>query len=258
MDTVKVVILGIVQGVTEFLPVSSSGHLVVMGQFMNTEGDSLLLNVCLHFGTLVSIIVVYWHEIWRILRDDRKVIVYLVAATVPVAVLGVCFGDWFEKQFENMNFVGYFFILTGLVLIAGRYADKRIAAKKPLDWGRCAAVGLAQAVALLPGVSRSGSTISTGLIFRMDRNKAATFAFLMAIPAISGALGVKLLKLATSDAASDFNVGTLLAGMAAAAIVGYFALKLLLKIVHRGNFSWFSIYCFSLGVCVIVYSWLKR
>ena len=256
METLKVILLGIVQGITEFLPVSSSGHLVISGDFLKPEGSPILLNIFLHFGTLVAITIVYWNDLWRIIRKERIMIIYIVIATIPVVIVALLAGDKLEAFFENIDYVGYFLIVTGLFLLAGRFADRKLRAKKPVGPVNSIAVGLAQALALLPGISRSGSTISTGMIFGMDRDKAARFAFLIAIPAILGAVAKKTLDLVVSGQTEQFNL-VMVMGMATSAIVGYFALKLLLRIVHRGNLSWFSYYCFFIGICTIIYSVLK-
>jgi undecaprenyl-diphosphatase len=252
MEALKVIFLGVIQGITEFLPVSSSGHLVIAGHLLDIKGDSILMNIFLHLGTLTAIVVVYRHDLCRIWRDERRMIFYIVIATVPVVAAALFAGEKVEACFENVDSVGYFMVLTGLFLIAGRYADKKLARKKSLSWGRSIAVGIAQALSLLPGVSRSGSTISTGMIFGMDRDKAARFAFLIAVPAIFGAVAKKTLDLLISGHTEDFNM-TLPVGMVTSAIVGYFALRLLLRMVHRGNLAWFSLYCFLVGICTIIY-----
>ena len=256
METLKVIFLGIVQGLTEFLPVSSSGHLVIAGHLLDIKGDSILINIFLHLGTLAAIVVVYRHDLRRICRDERRTILYIVIATVPVVAAALFAGEKFEAHFENIDSVGYFMVITGLFLIAGRYADGKLVRKRPLRWGSSIAVGVAQALALFPGVSRSGSTISTGMIFGMDRDKAARFAFLIAIPAILGAVAKKTFDLITSGQTQEFNFA-LPVGMATSAVVGYFALRLLLRMVHRGNLAWFSLYCFLVGVCTIIYSVLS-
>jgi len=256
METLKVVLLGIVQGITEFLPVSSSGHLVIAGDFLKPEGRPILLNIFLHFGTLIAIMIVYWNDLWRILREERMMIIYIVIATIPAVVVALLAGDKLETFFENIDYIGYFLIVTGLFLLAGRFADKKLSVKKQVGWINSIAVGIAQALALFPGISRSGSTISMGMIFGMDRDKAARFAFLIAIPVILGAVAKKTLDLVVSGHREQFNL-ILVMGMVTSAVVGYFALKLLLRMVHRGNLSWFSYYCFFIGICTIIYSVLR-
>jgi undecaprenyl-diphosphatase len=252
MDILKTIILAIVQGITEFLPVSSSGHLVLFGRYIEAKGDPLLMSVFLHFGTLIAVVAVYWNDIWRVLLKDRMVIVYLIIATIPAIIAGLLFEDWFEEKFAQPNLIGYFFIITALVLFIGHIADKRISQKKPIGWSRSLIIGLAQALAILPGVSRSGSTISAGLICGLDRDKSARFAFFMAIPAIGGGLLLEL-----KDSVAHGTVGEISAvyfiGMAIAGIIGYVALRLFLAVLHRGNFIWFSLYCFLLGIYAIIF-----
>jgi len=252
MDVLKTIILAIVQGITEFLPISSSGHLVLFGKYLEPGGNPVLLSAFLHFGTLIAVIAVYWNDIWRILFKDRIIIGYLIVATIPAVIAGLLLKDWFEEMFTKPHLIGYFLIFTSLILLVGFIADKRISQKKPLGWAQSFIIGIAQAVAIVPGVSRSGSTISVGLMCGLDREKSARFAFLMAIPAILGGLMLEL-KDAMEPAAAEGITAAHLIGMAVAAIVGYIALRLLLAVLHRGNFVWFSLYCFIVGICAIIF-----
>jgi undecaprenyl-diphosphatase len=172
---------------------------------------------------------------------------------VPAVVLALSAGDRLEAYFENMDYVGYFLLITGLLLIVGRYADRKRPVKRDLSWLQAVGIGFAQALALLPGISRSGSTISAGSALGMDRDKAARFAFLMAIPVMCGAVAKKVLDLVKSGQSEQFDT-TLLTGLVVSAAVGYVALRLLLRIIHRGNFAWFSGYCFVIGIGVIIYN----
>jgi undecaprenyl-diphosphatase len=253
MDILKTIILGVVQGITEFLPVSSSGHLVLFGKYLEISGNPVLISAFLHFGTLIAVIAIYWSDIWQILLRDRIVIVYLVIATIPAVIAALFLKDWFEGMFAKPNLIGYFLIFTSLILLAGYLSDKWIIQKKSLNWSRSLFIGLAQAVAILPGVSRSGSTISTGLMCGLERDKSARFAFLMAVPAITGGFLLEI-KAALEQGATGAIEAAHLIGMLVAAIVGYVALRLLLAVFHRGNFIWFALYCLILGICAIIFA----
>lgn len=252
MNIIKIVILATVQGVTEFLPISSSGHLVLFGKYLEPAGNPVLLSAFLHFGTLIAVVVVYWKDIWHILIKNRIMIVYLIVATIPAVIATLFWKDWFEGMFAKPYIVGYLLILTSIILLAGYIADKKINHKKSLGWSQSIIIGIAQSVAILPGISRSGSTISTGLMCGLDREKSARFAFLMAIPAITGGLMLEIkdtLELPAKQGITPIYI----IGMVVSAIVGYIALKLLLAVLQRGNFIWFSFYCFIIGICAIIF-----
>ncbi len=275
-NLLAVLILGLVQGLTEFLPISSSGHLVVGSKLLsvgNTE-QPLLLEVLLHVGTLVPVIVLYYRDLVDILaalprvysapparlwQQDRgfRLGVCVVVGTIPTGLAGVLLKDVFEQAFGSLTAVGFTFLVTGGILMSTRLRQSREA---PADDGhltltipKALMVGVAQAFAITPGISRSGTTIAAGLHLGIERVTAARFSFLLSIPAITGAVVLHLRK-ATSASSSDLAIYA--AGAAVAAVSGYLALRWLVALVRRGELHWFSYYLWPLGLAVLVYTLL--
>ncbi|MFQ5915864.1 MAG: undecaprenyl-diphosphate phosphatase [Nitrospinota bacterium] len=259
MDYLKAFLLGVLQGLTEFLPVSSSGHLIVLQKVLNVQGPVLFLDVMLHGGTLIAILAVFS-------RDIREVATCMfskgggdspaaartgwlaVLAALPVGVAGVLLQKWIEKLFHILPLVGGMFLITGVLLFAvkSRKGDRKEDALGVRDalW-----VGSYQAVALLPGISRSGATIAGGLLRGIDRELAVRFSFLMAIPAILGALILKLLELPEQTGGIGF--GPVLLGTVTAALSGYLALRWLIRLTLSGRLYYFSYYLWGLGLSVL-------
>ena len=245
-------LLGILQGVTEFLPISSSGHLVVAEDLMDISPSGLLFEVVVHLGTLGSILVVFGRDIVRLLRnpssaESRMLAVYLVIGSVPVFVAGLAFRSRIETAFQNLHVVGLAFLVTGTVLILTSFVR---GVKGEMDGRKSFLVGLSQALALLPGISRSGMTISTGLLLGLHPQEAARFSFLLAIPALfgSGAVMIRDILTLRPDAVSP---SIMAAGFATSFAVGILSLRILLRILIRGRFHWFGIYCLVLGFLTI-------
>ena len=265
MDWIQTFVMAIVQGIAEFLPISSSGHLCVLYDLFNQLGvdfetDSLTLNIALHFGTLISIFIVFWKRIWLLLTSDRRVIPLLIVATIPAVVAKVLIsktvGD--DSIFENSLLAGICFPITGLLLLwCSNRSGETIC--RELSWLKATIIGLIQTVALLPGISRSGSTICAGLFCGLKRDEAATFSFLMAIPAIGGGALleiVKLLKQQASDSPevlSGHGMLLLLMGVIVSCVVGVLTLKLLIRWLHEGKLKYFAYWLFLIGPAVIVW-----
>ncbi|MCB1155070.1 undecaprenyl-diphosphate phosphatase [bacterium] len=263
-------ILGLVQGATEFLPISSSGHLVLAGNLLGVKEPDLVLDTVLHCGTLLAVVVFLRaelkeivHGVWRIvtfaesptnlLRDDPGVrwLTWMVVASVPTALIGVLLKDWFESLFASTLAVGIALCFTGFVLLATQRVLKQPTKDKPINAARAFAVGLAQSIAITPGVSRSGMTIAASLFAGMRVEVAAKFSFLISIPAIFGALLLQVKDLQGINA----NRGLALSvGFVAAAISGYLCLRLLFKLLEKRRFAEFGIYCLAVGITAIVYS----
>jgi len=259
-----ITILAMVQGITEFLPVSSSGHLAVLGNWFGfRESEALSLGIVLHAGSLAAIVTVYFRELWKFLRPGRwHLLCMVVLGTIPAGVAGVALKSlhWDESLFGDMVVVGLGFLITGSVLrLSGR---KKLVARsesgdatglEDISWRQALTIGLAQMAAITPGISRSGSTIGAAMLCGVERGAAATFSFLLAIPAIGGAALLEVLKLCKSGDGSAGSVALplLLLGFAVSALVSFGALTLLLKIVRRGKLSWFSWYLFLLGALVL-------
>jgi undecaprenyl-diphosphatase len=262
------VLLAILQGFTEFLPVSSSGHLVLAQELLNLHNRQMLIfDVFVHFGTLISVVFVFWKDILEILRSFAKAFtavklkkdyektehfrlgIAIIIGSIPAGIIGLLYRHEIEAAFTDPKLVAMNLVITGLILFLTRLA-KPVKGKKV---GLVAAfiIGLAQAVAILPGISRSGSTISTALYLKISPMLAARFSFLLSVPVIAGATlleGYKLFK--NGDALGTMP---LVVGTAVSAIAGYFAIKMLLKIMEKGKFSWFSFYCLAIGILGILF-----
>ena len=264
MDWIQTILLAIVQGVTEFLPISSTGHLVVLQDLYKAsgstlEGKVLTWTIALHFGTLFSVVVVFWKRIWSLLTSDRRVIPLLIVATMPAVLVALPMKYYgFDDILENSLVAGLCFPVTGFILLW--CSDKSGATVcRDLSWKNVIIIGLVQMVALLPGISRSGSTICAGLFCGLKRDEAATFSFLMAIPAIGGGALLEIIHLISKmkkgtvsfDGANDFMLlgfGTLLSF-----VVGVLALLLLMKWLQQGKLKYFAYWLFLLGPVVIVW-----
>ena len=270
MDWIQTIVLAIVQGVTEFLPISSSGHLLVIQDLFSALGtklkdDSLTWTIALHFGTLISILAVFWKRIWSLLTSDRRVIPLLIVATIPavLAVFGMKILDDDEKTLEKMILenslvAGCCFPITGLILLCFSNKSGNTVCRD-LSWKNAAIIGLVQAFAILPGISRSGSTICAGLFCGMKRDEAATFSFLMAIPAIGGGVLLEILKLlkemkkGTESIGGSHDLMLLGFGTLLSFVVGVLTLIFLLKWIQQGKLKYFAYWLFLLGPAVIVW-----
>ena len=245
------IILGLIQGITEWLPVSSSGHLVIYQEFFNT-GTPLIVDIMLHLATLIVIFLVFYKEIFKIilafLRFDFKspsgrLGMYMVIGSIPTAIIGLAFESVFEALFSSLAAVGFALIINGLVLLT----TAKMKGRKKLTPVNVFFIGIAQGLAIVPGISRSGITISAGLFQGIERNTAATFSFLLSVPAIIGAALFKIRDLSSTD----INIAPLIIGMIVSVIVGYAALKLLLKIIQKKQIHYFAPYCLILGVFIL-------
>lgn len=258
MDILQAVILGIVQGIGEFLPISSSGHLVIAGELLDrlfqtttSDADKLLLNVTLHAGTLLAILIVYRDEILK-LRIQANVCVLLVVASIPAGVIGIVFRDFFETVFATPLVAGVALFVTAGFLFAGHRLERGEIDYEQLTVRQAFLIGLCQAGALIPGISRSGSTISGGLICGLRRESAAAFSFLMAIPVIGGAALIEGVSVLSGDVAVKSPVA-LLAGGVTAFGVGLISLRWLVSIIARGRLHWFAFYCVAAGTVTVIW-----
>ena len=251
MTLIKAAILGVIQGLTEFLPVSSSGHLVLAQKVLNLTGDYTTFDILLHFATLVAVVVVLWKDIVEILKKPfQKLTLSLIIATIPAVVLALLFEDALKEAFSG-KFLAVSFLITGLVLLLAEWlASKQTQKKTEVGLFDALIIGLCQAVALLPGVSRAGMTLSGGLARHIDRVKAAKFSFLMSVIIILGSSGYEGLKLIGEPL--DIGFAPLIVGMVAAAISGFFAVKGLLKLISSKKLTGFAIYVFVLAALVFV------
>lgn len=250
------VLLGILQGLTEFLPVSSSGHLVLFQQFFEVRGDHVLFDLVLHLGTLLPVLWFYRRSFARLVldpltgggplmqREGVRLLLLLFVASLPTAIIGLSLEDVFESMFSTPATLVITFALTGGLLYAsGRFGRGRMGLSE-LSWKHAVVLGVAQGMAITPGISRSGSTIAVALMMGVEREFAARFSFLMSVPAILGAV---LFKLKDVDGAG-LHTRQLLAGGLASLVAGYLALILLVRVVKRGQFQHFAWYCWAMAL----------
>jgi undecaprenyl-diphosphatase len=271
MSVFQAIILGVIQGITEFLPVSSSGHLVLFQKIFGITEPALLFDTLVHCGTLAAVVVVLWRDILNVLtRLFQPLTLYLIIATIPAVITALLFKSSIENAFSSGAFLGFAFLLTAALLcfsellfkrsgkprgIPGPVEDAGLPRKQDkMIWQDALVIGVLQAVALMPGVSRSGATLSGALSRRLDRDFAARFSFLLSIPAILGALVLQIKDLALQPPQAPGGIGPLplAAGALSAALVGFFSIRIMLKIVRKKSMLGFAVYTALLGVLVLV------
>ena len=250
MDMFEIIILGIIQGITEFLPISSSGHLVIAQNILGIKSPGNTLEVLFHFGTLMSVVYVFFEDIKQIFltmneKNNQLFIFYIIIATLPASFAGLFLKDYFLKIFDNVHLVGFALCSTGLLLILSkRFKNNR----KTISFSSSILVGIAQAIAIIPGISRSGSTISICMYLGIPPKEAARFSFLLSIPVI---LGASILGFLEIESDKTFNNLILVLAIITSFFTGVLALKILLKILETGRFYFFGIYCLIAGVSTI-------
>jgi len=256
MDYVHAVILGVVQGIAEFLPISSSGHLVIADAVLQqlagttTPRESATMGIALHFGTLLSIFVVYRRELLALLGNWRLMML-IVVATIPVVVVGLSLKDYVDQAFGSPLLAGAALLVTAAFLMAGRALQKTGHDLSSLDRRSATIIGIFQAIAIVPGISRSGSTIAAGMACGLTREHAARFSFLIAIPAIGGAAVMELKGFVTGEETFHGSPWPVLLGTVVSFFVGVVALRWLIRIVVADRLHLFAIYCVIVGVLTI-------
>jgi undecaprenyl-diphosphatase len=276
MNSTEAILLGIIQGLTEFLPVSSSGHLVLFQHLFGLKEAELFFDVCVHLGTLLAVMVVFRQEIKNIILalmrllssstakkialqktesdPDLKMALLIVIGSIPTAVLGFLFRGIADRLFSSAFIAGLMLMLTGLLLWITRWAATHVdrSGTDRLTPKNAVIIGVVQGLAIIPGISRSGSTISIGLLLGIKRETAARYSFLLSIPAI---IGAGLLSLKEGFSQTDLAIQISMLGAGTAALVGYGALKSLLHVVKKGHLHLFAPYCWLVGILAIVFSW---
>ncbi len=266
-EIIKALIVGIVQGLTEFLPVSSSGHIVIAQEVLgleHNEQENLIFAIVLHFATALSTIVIFRKDILQIFNglfqfkqnDEFRFALKIVLSMIPAALVGVLLKDTLEELFSNLRLVGFMLLVTATLLFI---ADKARNTGKDIGFKDSFIIGLAQAVAaLFPGISRSGSTISTSILLGNDKSKAARFSFLMVLPLILGAAAKMYWDAKTEGTTSieDFEFMPLLVGFLAAFFSGLLACKWMIEFVKKAKLKYFSLYCTIVGMFVVVYTFI--
>lgn len=275
MDIIQAIIIGIVQGLTEFLPVSSSAHLVFVPHLLGTESN-LAFDTLLHIGTLVAVVVYFWKDLVNMiksffsslmdlprgqfikgLKEDqfKKLAWFVIIGTIPAGLAGVLFKDFFEGLFSNIVAVAVFLLITGFLLYFSEMVSLKAIKKtslKEMSVKSSLLIGVAQACSIAPGISRSGATISTGLFLGLERELAARFSFLLSIPAI---LGAALVQAKDITSVLDLSTGAAIAGFIAAIITGYLAIKIVLKLISEKNLLIFAYYCWIVGIIALILSY---
>lgn len=276
MTLFESIILGLVQGLAEFLPISSSGHLAALQYIFGIDGSNVLtFTVMLHFGTLVAIFVVYWKDIVDLVKelfatikdictgqgvqvnknDTRKLGFMIITASVPTAIIGLLLNDFFESLYARMTVIGVCLIITGCGLFfAERYGGGKRTIKD-MNFRNAFFIGLCQSVAIMPGISRSGATMIGGLACKFDRAFAVRYAFLISIPSVLGAFLLEVPEAVRSVSdGTGMSLGVMLAGIAVAAVSGYAAIKVMIKAVTSKKLMYFSVYTWIAGAALIIYS----
>ena len=265
MDWLEALILGIIQGLTEYLPVSSSGHLAIGANLFGIEGsENLAFTILVHVATVMSTLFILWREIvWLVngvlkfkMNDEMRYFINILVSMIPVGIVGVFFKDYVEEIFgSGLLIVGIMLLVTAALLTFSYYARPR--QKEKISMKDAFIIGIAQACAVMPGLSRSGSTIATGLLLGNKKEKLAQFSFLMVIPPILGEALLDTMKAAKGvDVFGDIGVVPLVVGFFAAFISGCLACKWMIDIVKKGKLIYFGIYCAIVGVVTIVCSML--
>ncbi|MBV1758394.1 MAG: undecaprenyl-diphosphatase UppP [Dethiosulfatibacter sp.] len=268
MTLLEGIILGLVQGLTEFLPVSSSGHLAILGNLFGIEEGNLFYSVMLHFSTLIAVIIYFRKDIIRLFfsffslitkiakRQNVKFDLYermvllIVIATIPTVFIGLAFSDLFDFLYTDLKFVGYALILTGILLLLSEKIGKRNFDLSNISYSKAILIGVFQGMAIAPGISRSGSTIVGALFMGLDREEAARFSFLLSIPAIFGAAILETISINTAKIAINAN---LFIGMLAAFTAGILSIGIMMNLIKKGKLYYFSIYVFALGLLTIFF-----
>ena len=261
MSWIEALILGLVQGLTEFLPVSSSGHIELGKAILGAESaDNLLFSVIVHTATMLSIIVVFRKDILQLISKlfrfewnvETRFISLIIVSMIPTGIVGLLFESQIEQFFDGrIMFVGFMLLITASILFSTRFVKKN---NQEITYVKALVIGIAQTIAILPGISRSGATIGTALLLGVERTAATRFSFLMVLPPIAGATLIKLKGLFENTEAYSAELMPLGIGFIAAFISGLFACKWMLSLVRKGNIAYFSAYCLVVGIIAIAYA----
>jgi len=259
MNIFQAIFLGIVQGLTEFLPISSSGHLVFFQSLFGMKEPQLFFDVMVHLGTLLAVVIYFRRDISGILhgltswvtgerknKEEIKLFFLIIIASIPTGLMGFLGKDWFESLFSKPSIAGGMLLMTGSFLWLTRWVKREGRFLQRMKWVDAILIGVAQGIAIIPGISRSGATISMGLFCGLNRELAGRFSFLLSIPAI---LGATLLEMRKFQAVSEISLS--LIGMVVAFGVGFLSLTLLMRIIKTGNLSNFSYYCWAIGLLML-------
>ena len=284
MEIIKSIVLGLIQGLTEFFPVSSSGHLVIFPYFFKWEAASIIFAVTLHFATLIALITVLYKDIWLIIKNffagifikkyrkdpNFKLAVYIIISSIPAAAAGYLFNDYVESLFSNPVYAACFLLITAVILVLFEYIGRKNAEKnaarnedlKKINWLIALFIGIGQAVAILPGISRSGTTISSARIFGIKREEAVRFSFLISIPVILGSFVFESAKAIKNSSVLNSNdvisVISVTSGFIFAYLSGLVAIKFLIKFSAKHNLNIFAVYCILLAIIFFITYFIRK
>ena len=259
MDLIKTIILGIIQGLTEWLPISSTGHLKIAEQFMN-ERILLLFDFILHIGTLIVVLLFFRRDIKNMLSalvhldfktEHGKLIPLIIVGSIPAGIIGIILNEPVNAAFQNTLPIAIALVLSGIMLYSAKFAQEK---NDAIGYSTAILVGAIEGIAIIPGISRSGATIAIALLLGIKREKAFKFSFLLSIPAILSVLGYNFAKRSGELASAGLGWPEIVIGVFVAMFIGYFALKLLWKILRKKKFHLFAFYCWLLGTALIVLS----
>lgn len=254
MSIIIAIILGIVQGLTEFLPVSSSGHLVLLQTIFGIQENQILFDIILHLGTLVAVVFIFKKQVLEIIKNPlSKKTKMLVLATIITLSIAILFKDFFEDAF-NGGYLAFSFLITASFLILAEFISKKYNSNKALNFKNTAVMGVFQGLAILPGVSRSGSTISSAIVQGVNKKDAAEISFLMSIPIILASLVWELLKV--SEQTVNLQILPTIIGFLMAIIFGIIAIKIMLKIIEKAKYWVFSVYLIALAIFLMFNEWV--
>ena len=247
MSVIYALFLGILQGLTEFLPVSSSGHLVIVQSFISGFGESeILFDVILHLGTVFAVLIYFRKRIVSFLKLEYLKVLFL--ATLPASFFGLLFNNQIESVFSNIRLTGLALLVTGILNLS---IDRYKTSKMKIGSKNALVIGIAQAIAIIPGISRSGSTIFAGVMQGIDRKKAVEFSFILSIPII---LGANILEISANLLVIGGNWSSYLIGFITAVVAGYISIKFMLEFISRKKFKYFGYYCIALGLlCLMMF-----
>ncbi|MFZ2189778.1 MAG: undecaprenyl-diphosphate phosphatase [Candidatus Magasanikiibacteriota bacterium] len=265
MNVFQAIVLGFIQGLTEFLPVSSSGHLIFLPEFFGWADQGLGFDTMLHLGSLIAVVIYFRIKLWKIikaffsrkaeLKSDRKLAWLIILSIIPAGLAGIFFNSWIETSLRGANLVAFGMIFWGIMLwLADTYAKKQ-ESKKTLEqtsWKNALVIGFAQAIALIPGTSRSGITMTAGLFSKFDKKSAAEFSFLMSVPIIFLAGAKQILDLAEIGL-GDISLSILVVGFLSAAFSGFLAIWGLMKLIQKYSFTPFVVYRLLVGILILIF-----
>jgi len=268
LNILQSIVLGLIQGITEFFPISSSGHLVIIPYFSGWDYPPLYFTVTVHFATLLAVLTVLYRDAWRIIKGftlglfkrkwrkstDFKMGLYIIIATVPAVFMGLFLDEFIESIFSKPLVVAVFLLVTAFLLWGGEYRGRKVKQKKSLTYLSSIASGIGQAFAVFPGISRAGATISFARFFGIRREEAVRFSFLLSIPIILGSFVFELSRSTGTVLSGGKNtIWILFAGLVSAYLSGFFAIKYLLYLTKKKNLNIFAVYCICLSIAIFVF-----